>query len=185
MDHVKRRINERMRSLGVNQDKLAELANVSQSTIHRILKSPTRNRIDTLKKIAKVLEVPLEYLTIEDEKKAILCLKIIEGASQEEAGINSLKQPIAETLIPQDIREIFESKDEALIKSLMAHIQYLKSQAVLLKQQKEGIEEIQSLLQQKSTEPKPDNGPQRGKWQSQSDEPDQQTDGALDIAKGI
>jgi len=62
--------------------------------------------------------------------------------------------------IPQEVREIFESKNEALIKSLLAHVQYLNSQAVLLNQQKEGIEEIKSLIQ-KGAGIIPDERPQK------------------------
>jgi len=94
------------------------------------------------------------------------------------------KQQYSEPIpnIPQEVRDIFESNNEALIKSLIAHIQYLKSQAVLLKQQKEGIEEIKSLLQQKQTDETPDVGRQKGNWSSQSVEQDQQIDDALDKA---
>ncbi len=73
----------------------------------------------------------------------------------------SEKQQSSEPIpvIHQEVREIFESKNEALIKSLIAHVQYLKSQAVLLNQQKEDIEEIKSLLQ-KGAGIKPDERPQ-------------------------
>jgi len=86
-------------------------------------------------------------------------------------------------LIPPEIREIFESTDEALINSLIAHVHYLKSQATVLKQQKEGIEEIKSLLQ-KGAGIIPDERRQKGDWSSQSVEQDQQIDDALDKAMG-
>jgi len=57
----------------------------------------------------------------------------------------------------------------------------LKSQATVLKQQKEGIEEIKSLLQ-KGAGIIPDERRQKGDWSSQSVEQDQQIDDALDKA---
>lgn len=71
---MKSRINNRFRETGMTQTELALKAGVSQSTVNRVLNSPTKNWIDTVRKIADALEVPLEYLIIEDEKKAMLSL---------------------------------------------------------------------------------------------------------------
>ena len=78
MNYLKRRIADRMEVLEIKQKQFAKKAGVSQSTINRALNTPTQSRIDTLQKIANALRVPLEYLTIEDEKKASLCLLIHE-----------------------------------------------------------------------------------------------------------
>ena len=59
-----------------NQTILSKKARVSQSTINRILNTGNNARIGTLNKIAKVLDVPVEYLVTEDETKALLCLEI-------------------------------------------------------------------------------------------------------------
>lgn len=90
-----------------------------------------------------------------------------------------------EPLIPQDVREIFESKDETLINSLLAHVKYLKCQAKALKQQKEGIEEIKSLLLEKKTgTAPPDNGRQKGKLPVRGADQTPTIDDALDKAQG-
>jgi hypothetical protein len=50
--------------------------------------------------------------------------------------------------VPQAVREIFESDDESLKKSLIAHVEYLKSQAAVLKKQNEQFEEMKALLKE-------------------------------------
>lgn len=76
MEHLKRRIQNRMAELKMKQDELALKAGISQSTVNRVLNSPTINRLDTIQKIADALRLPLEYLIAEDEKKALLYLSI-------------------------------------------------------------------------------------------------------------
>jgi len=83
LDYVKKRIEQRMEELNVGQLELASKAKVSQSTINRVLNSPTNSRIDTLYKIAKALNVPLEYLVIESERKALLCKAVSDMSDQE------------------------------------------------------------------------------------------------------
>mgnify|MGYP001767750321 FL=1 len=83
LDHIKKRIEQRMEELNVGQLDLASKAKVSQSTINRVLNSPTNSRIDTLYKIAKALNVPLEYLVIESERKALLCKAVSDMSDQE------------------------------------------------------------------------------------------------------
>lgn len=73
MEHIKKRILQRMKELKISQLKLSGRAKISQSTVNRVLNSPTKSRIDTLCKIAKALNVPLEYLVINNETKALLC----------------------------------------------------------------------------------------------------------------
>ena len=76
MEPIKRRIQNRMAELKMRQDELALKAGISQSTVNRVLNSPTKNRLDTIQKIADALRLPLEYLIAEDEKKALLYLSI-------------------------------------------------------------------------------------------------------------
>lgn len=83
MEHIRKRIEERMEELNMGQLELANKANVSQSTINRVLNSPTNSRIDTLYKIGKALEVPLEYLIIRSEVKASLCKTVSHMSDQE------------------------------------------------------------------------------------------------------
>jgi transcriptional regulator with XRE-family HTH domain len=76
MKHISRRILNEMDRRGIKQTKLGDLAGVSQSTVNRILNTTIDPRVGTLAKIANVLCVPVEYLTIEDETKANLCLEV-------------------------------------------------------------------------------------------------------------
>jgi len=77
------RIIKRMDALEIKQANFAKMAGVSQSTINRVLNTPIRSRIDTLQKIAKTLRVPMEYLTIGDEKKALLCLSLYDMSDED------------------------------------------------------------------------------------------------------
>ena len=76
MNHISRRIKNEMDKSCMNQAELADKAGVSQSTINRILNTGNNARIGTLYKIAKVICVPVEYIVIEDEQKAILALEM-------------------------------------------------------------------------------------------------------------
>ena len=58
-----------MKELNWGQKELAAKAHVSQSTVNRILNSPTSNRLDTIQRVASALGRPLEYFTTADEKK--------------------------------------------------------------------------------------------------------------------
>jgi transcriptional regulator with XRE-family HTH domain len=71
-----RRILKEMQIKDWGQSELANKARVSQSTINRLLNENANSRIDTVYKVAKALEVPVEYLIVEDEQKALLCLQI-------------------------------------------------------------------------------------------------------------
>jgi transcriptional regulator with XRE-family HTH domain len=76
MNHISRRIKNEMLKRDINQVDLANKAKVSQSTINRISNTGNNARIGTLYKIAKVLGVPVEYIVIEDEQKALLALEM-------------------------------------------------------------------------------------------------------------
>jgi len=76
MNYLARRVTEEMKKKNIDQLALAAKAGVSQSTINRTLNSGTNTRIGTVVKIAKALGVPPEYLIIEDETKALLCLEL-------------------------------------------------------------------------------------------------------------
>lgn len=76
MEFMTRRILNEMARKEWNQTRLSNKAHVSQSTIFRVLNSATNARIGTLNKIADALGIPIEYLVIEDETKALLCLEI-------------------------------------------------------------------------------------------------------------
>jgi transcriptional regulator with XRE-family HTH domain len=83
MEFMIRRIKERMDLLEIKQEHFAKKAGVSQSTVNRVLNTPTKSRIDTLRKIANALLVPLEYLTISDERKARLCLSFQDMSDED------------------------------------------------------------------------------------------------------
>lgn len=72
---IRRIINE-MKKRNWSQIDLSKKAGVSQSTINRILNSAADARIGTLNKVAYALKIPIEYLVVEDESKAFLCLEI-------------------------------------------------------------------------------------------------------------
>jgi len=76
MNYLSRRIKKEMDKKGLKQDALAKDAKVGQATINRILNGKADPRLGTLKKIAKKLDIPVEYLTTEDETKALLFLEI-------------------------------------------------------------------------------------------------------------
>ncbi len=76
MEFMVRRIKEGMDLKGWGQEKLAEKADVSQSTINRVLNNATNARIGTLNKIADALGYPVQYLVIQDETRALLCLEL-------------------------------------------------------------------------------------------------------------
>ncbi|MBN1365597.1 MAG: helix-turn-helix transcriptional regulator [Syntrophaceae bacterium] len=83
MDYIRKRIEKRMEELNIGQLEIAKRAKVSQSTINRVLNTPTKSRIDTLYKIAKALNIPLEYLVIKNEIKALLSRTIGDMNDQE------------------------------------------------------------------------------------------------------
>lgn len=76
MKHTSRRIVEQMGLKGWTQIDLSVNSGVSQSTVNRTLNSDINTRVGTLIKIAKSLGLPIEYLIVEDETKANLCLEI-------------------------------------------------------------------------------------------------------------
>ena len=78
-----RRIFNEMKKKNWDQSSLSKKAGVSQSTINRTLNAGTNSRIGTLNKIARALDVPVEYLVIEDETKALLCLEIAKMNKEE------------------------------------------------------------------------------------------------------
>jgi transcriptional regulator with XRE-family HTH domain len=83
MDYLARRLADEMKRKDWGQEKLAKTAKVSQSTINRILNEGADPRIGTLLKISGALDIPVEYLTIEDETKALLCLQIARMDQEE------------------------------------------------------------------------------------------------------
>lgn len=72
-----------MEEMNIGQVELANRAKVSQSTVNRVINSPTNSRIDTLYKIAQALNMPLEYLLIDNEQQAVLC-KTVSGMTNNE-----------------------------------------------------------------------------------------------------
>jgi transcriptional regulator with XRE-family HTH domain len=76
MNKIAERIKRQMEIVGIKQEKLEKKAHVGQSTVNRILNTKNRARIDTLSRIAAVLDVPLEYLTTDNDVKAALFLAI-------------------------------------------------------------------------------------------------------------
>lgn len=78
-----RRINEQMQQQGINQDKLGELAGVSQSTVNRILNEQAVPLISNIIGIARALRVPVEYLVCESDVKALLYMQISDMTDKE------------------------------------------------------------------------------------------------------
>lgn len=78
-----RRINEEMRKQGLVQETLAEKAGVSQSTVNRLLNEDVDPLFGNVVKIAKALDVPVEYLTTESDVKALLYLRIKNTSDEE------------------------------------------------------------------------------------------------------
>jgi transcriptional regulator with XRE-family HTH domain len=83
MKHMIRRINEEMKRKGMVQDKLAEMAGVSQSTVNRILNEETIPLMTNVIGIARALNVSVESLVCESDVKALLYLQIMDMSDQE------------------------------------------------------------------------------------------------------
>lgn len=65
------------------QEKLAELAGVSQSTVNRILNEDTIPLITNVAAIAKALRVPVESLVCESDVRALLYMQLADATDQE------------------------------------------------------------------------------------------------------
>lgn len=70
-----RRILKEMENKDWGQTDLAVKAHVSQSTINRLLNETAKSRMDTVYKVAKALNLPVEYLVVEDEEKPCFVFK--------------------------------------------------------------------------------------------------------------
>lgn len=64
----KEKVNDLMKSQGINQKKLSELSGIAESSLSRYLHSTQRPRIDVVVNIAKALHVETKYLLDEDDK---------------------------------------------------------------------------------------------------------------------
>ena len=64
-----KKFEEVARKKGLSQDRLAKLADIANNTVIKIEQGAIANpRLDTLKKITKVLDVSIDGLINEDEK---------------------------------------------------------------------------------------------------------------------
>lgn len=72
-----------MQKKNLSQVDVSIRSGISQSTINRILNTGNNARIGTLKKIADVLGVPVEYLVTPDETKALLYLEMHQLSKEE------------------------------------------------------------------------------------------------------
>jgi len=64
MSNISKNLRKLRRNKGLSQEKLARLADVANNTIIKIEAGKNKNpTLDTLKKIAKVLEVSIDKLT--------------------------------------------------------------------------------------------------------------------------
>jgi DNA-binding XRE family transcriptional regulator len=77
MNKLGEKISAIRRSKGLSQEKLAEDANINLRTLQRIEKGETRPHGETLKRICKALDVPVEEISEIRSGKAISAINII------------------------------------------------------------------------------------------------------------